>query len=121
VDVSGYNLSPLKDHSPQNQLTFYVLYNFTLKIKLILIISEKNKPIESADSVYANCNWLEREFCEMYNIQRFNKVDSRKLLLNYYDSMAPMKRVNSSRGNYEAYYNFGDRQVQFSSCVDVDL
>lgn len=57
----------------------------------------------------------------MYNVQRFNKTDSRKLLLNYCDSIAPMKRLTGSKGNYEMYYSFSDRQVQFINCVDIDL
>lgn len=121
VDTSGYNFSAFFGNSPNKLLTFYVLYNYTFKIKLIIITKEVSNKIDSVDSVYANCNWLEREFCEMYNAQRFNKIDSRKLLLNYCDSMAPMKRVMGSRGNYEAYYDFNDRQVQFTNCMDVDL
>ena len=121
IDTSGYNLSVFGNNNSNQLLTFYVLYNYTFKIKLILISRETTAKIDSVDSVYANCNWLEREFCEMYNTQRFNKIDSRKLLLNYYDSMAPMKRVMGSRGNYEAYYDFSDRQVQFTNCMDVDL
>ena len=57
----------------------------------------------------------------MYNVQRFNKIDSRKLLLNYCDSIAPMKRLVNSKGNYEMYYSFSDRQVQFINCSDIDL
>ena len=120
VDTLGYNLSSFGMRNNQ-LLTFYVLYNYTYKIKLIIISKETTKKLESVDSVYANCNWLEREFCEMYNTQRFNKIDSRKLLLNYYDSMSPLMRVTGSRGNYEAYYDFNDRQVQFTNCTDIDL
>jgi len=57
----------------------------------------------------------------MYSLQRFNKIDSRKLLLNYYDSIAPMRRLSNSKGNFEMYYNFSDRQVQLINCMDIDL
>lgn len=121
IDTSGYNYNVYKNADSNGLLTFYVLYNYIFKIKLILIVKETKSNLDSVDSIYANCNWLEREFCEMYNTQRFNKIDSRKLLLNYCDSLAPLRRVIGSRGNYEAYYDFSDRQVQFTNCVDVDL
>jgi NADH:ubiquinone oxidoreductase subunit C len=121
IDTSGYNFSVYTNNNSNGLLTFYILYSYTFKVKIILIVKETNKNLNSIDSVYANCNWLEREFCEMYNTQRFNKIDSRKLLLNYYDSMAPLKRTMGSRGNYEAYYDFSDRQVQFTNCMDIDL
>lgn len=57
----------------------------------------------------------------MYNTQRFNKIDSRKLLLNYCDSISPMLRLSNSKGNFEAYYDFKDRQVQFVNCLDIEL
>jgi len=121
VDTSGYNINIFNRSSSVKALTLYTLYSYTLKSKLILAVNESSTPVESIDSIYPNCNWLEREFCEMYNVQRFNKIDSRKLLLNYCDSIAPMKRLVNSKGNYEMYYSFSDRQVQFINCSDIDL
>lgn len=57
----------------------------------------------------------------MYNLQRFNKLDSRRLLLNYCDTIAPLKKNTDSKGTYEVYYDFNDRQVQFINCIDVEL
>lgn len=121
IDTVGYNSNVFKYLRGAHLLTLYTLYNYTLKTKLILIASESEVVLDSVDAIYPNCNWLEREFCEMYNVQRFNKTDSRKLLLNYCDSIAPMRRLTGSKGNYEMYYSFSDRQVQFINCVDIDL
>jgi len=56
IDTSGYNLSAFFGNSPNKLMTFYVLYNYTFKIKLIIISKETTKQIDSVDSVYANCN-----------------------------------------------------------------
>lgn len=119
IDTTGYDFSIYNTNN--KILTFYVLYSYIFKIKLILIVKESTRSLEGNDSIYANCNWLEREFCEMYNTQRFNKIDSRKLLLNYCDSISPMLRLSNSKGNFEAYYDFKDRQVQFVNCLDIEL
>ena len=122
IDTTGYNSSVFNNFlKGADAITLYTIYNYTLKNRLILITNESTSLLDSVDSVYPNCNWLEREFCEMYNVQRFNKVDSRKLLLNYCDSIAPMRRLTNSKGNYEMYYSFSDRQVQFTNCIDIDL
>jgi len=121
IDITGYNSSIFSCLPGLNTLTLYTLYNYTFKNKLILLNSESVGVVDSIDSIYPNCNWLEREFCEMYSLQRFNKIDSRKLLLNYYDSIAPMRRLSNSKGNFEMYYNFSDRQVQLINCMDIDL
>lgn len=83
--------------------------------------SFKGKRTNSIDTIYPNCNWLEREFSEMYGLQLNNKIDSRKLLLNYCDSIAPLKKNNNSKGLYEVYFDFNDNQIQFNNSVDIEL
>ena len=119
-DTSNYNYTPF-DKKNSLCLTFYTIYFYLFKIKLTIFINELSISTESIDIIYPNCNWLEREFCEMYNLQRFNKLDSRRLLLNYCDTIAPLKKNTDSKGTYEVYYDFNDRQVQFINCIDVEL
>ena len=75
----------------------------------------------SVDSIYKNTNWLERESCEMYGINTSQKGDARRLLLNYFDLNAPLRKNYNSSSNYEVYYDFTDRQVQYVTGARSEL
>ena len=57
----------------------------------------------------------------MYGTGLNGKLDSRRLLLNYYDLNAPFLKSSSSSSNYEVYYDFIDRQVNYIKGVRSEL
>lgn len=90
------------------------LYHSRVRLNIVTSLSTSDSDVRSLDSLYVNSNWLERESCEMYGVNLFSKGDSRRLLLNYFDLNAPMNKDTVSSNNYSLYYDFTDRQVQYT-------
>ncbi len=57
----------------------------------------------------------------MYGIDIHNKIDSRKLLLNYCEVNTPMKKNLDSKGSYEVYFDFSENQLTYLNCLDIEL
>lgn len=57
----------------------------------------------------------------MYGLSNYSKGDSRKLLLNYFDNNAPMRKSYNSSASYEVYYDFLDAQVQYISGIRSEI
>lgn len=57
----------------------------------------------------------------MYGQTFYNKRDSRKLLLNYFDGNNPLKKEFNSSSSYEVYFDFTDRQVQYVSGLRSEI
>lgn len=102
-----------------NIISIY-LYHSRLRLHLVSPVN-CNYPLKSLDSVYKNMNWLERESSEMYGLSNYSKGDSRKLLLNYFDNNAPMRKSYNSSASYEVYYDFLDAQVQYTSGIRSEI
>ncbi len=102
-----------------NILSLY-LYHNRLRLHFVTPV-DCNSPTKSIDSVYKNMNWLERESSEMYGLSNYAKGDSRKLLLNYFDNNAPMRKSYNSSSGYEVYYDFLDAQVQYMSGIRSEI
>ena len=96
------------------------LYHSRLRLHLVSL-ADCNYPLKSLDSIYKNMNWLERESSEMYGLSNYSKGDSRKLLLNYFDNNAPMRKSYNSSASYEVYYDFLDAQVQYISGIRSEI
>lgn len=111
--------SLLKSHCNINVMSVYLFYS---RLRLHFVSPVKsNNPIKSIDHIYKNANWLERESSEMYGFSLFNKGDSRKLLLNYFDNNSPMSKSYNSSSSYEVYYDFLDAQVQYISGIRSEI
>lgn len=121
IDLANYNFSFLKKNFQKDFLMYYIFSINLIRAKLFIFYKFSGKSPASVDSVYVNCNWLERESSEMYGYSFINKVDSRKLLLNYFDSIAPLQKTSNSKGHYEVYYSFEENQVQFVNCTNIEL
>jgi len=57
----------------------------------------------------------------MYGQSFYNKNDSRKLLLNYFDGNNPLKKNYNTLSGYEVYFDFIDRQVQYLSASKSEI
>lgn len=98
------------------------IYSYHSRLRMHFVSSLRRGDSEfSVDSSYKNCNWLEREAGEMYGINYIMKGDSRRLLLNYFDLNSPMQKGAGVSSNYEVYYDFQDRQVQYAKSNRVEL
>lgn len=64
---------------------------------------------------------MERECSEMYGSSFYDKNDSRKLLLNYFDNNNPLKKTYSTSSGYETYFDFTDRQVQYTLGIRSEI
>lgn len=106
-----HNISNLKDILGIWSL---YIYNTRIRLNVVSTLSISDSTLKSIDFVYPNANWLERECCEMYGTNLFNKGDSRRLLLNYFDLNSPMNKDVVTSNNYSVYYNFSDRQVNYT-------
>ena len=104
-------------------LLFYIYYFFLLKSKIVLLIphnNNKNK-IRSLDKIYKSSSWLEREVGEMFNISYFNKIDTRRLLLDYSKQENPLLKDYPTEGFNDVYYSFFDDQVVCNTTTVVEL
>lgn len=113
-----HTVSNLKD--VMGVWTLYV-YNSRVRLNIVSSIYQKNPKLRSIDSVYDNANWLERESCEMYGTNLSNKGDSRRLLLNYFDTNSPMNKDLVSSNNYSVLYSFLDRQINYTDGARSEL
>lgn len=120
-DNNNSNLNRL-GYSQNNliYITSFYLYQTRIRLHLTTVI-DKSSNLRSIDYIYKNANWMEREAIEMFGISIFNKSDGRRLLLNYFDSYNPLKKNFKSSSNYEVYYDFIDRQVNYVSGVRSEL
>lgn len=127
VDISFF--SPSKsvfgmeiDRKDASAVGVWTFYFCSTRVRFNIITSLGYKtPVKSIDSIYRNANWMERECCEMYGQTFYNKRDSRKLLLNYFDGNNPLKKEFNSSSSYEVYFDFTDRQVQYVSGLRSEI
>lgn len=122
--VNMPNFLMLKDKFSSKSImgvwTLY-LYHPRIRLNIVTALSTKDSDLRSVDSLYNNANWLERESCEMYGVNLFSKGDARRLLLNYFDLNAPLNKDTVSSNNYSVYYDFIDRQLQYTDGVRSEL
>lgn len=60
----------------------------------------------SAETLFYNFWWLEREVSELSNVSFLNKSDVRNLLLEYSNVTKPQLREFPSIGLFELYFDF---------------
>lgn len=104
--------------------SFYSYYNYTLKLRLTILLYKNNLQIEnnySIDSLFKNANWLEREFGEMYGIFFNLKSDTRKLLLDYTMSENPMLKDFSCESSTDIFYNIFEEKVCYIQNNIIEL
>lgn len=100
-------------------ITFYSYYFYNLKLKLTFFFSNSNNL--SIDNLYLNANWIERELGEMYGVYFFKKNDTRKLLLDYTKTEAPLLKDFPVEGYTDAFFNILSEQVVFLQNETVEL
>jgi NADH-quinone oxidoreductase subunit C len=103
-----YGIDSLAKEKNSNFLTLiYVYYMYFLNIKFIYGFSAYyNQPINSVSYFFQNAQWPERELSEMYGAFFFNKLDNRRLLLDYSFIGYPMIKIYPTIGFVEIIYSF---------------
>lgn len=115
---NSYNTLLLKQNS---KITFYnIYYSYFTKFRTLLL-SNVDTNIVSVDSLFKNCNWLERETSEMYGINFLFKSDTRKLLLDYSKIEHPLLKDFPSEGVKDVFYDILDNQVTYVSNETTEL
>jgi len=103
---------------------FYVYYFYTLKIKIMLFVTYSNDnliKVNSIDKIYKSASWLERETGEMFRVSYNNKIDTRRLLLDYSKQENPLLKDYPTEGFNDVFYNFFEDQVVYSNSTVVEL
>ena len=105
-------------------LMFYIYYFYTLKLKMMLFTTYDNTTlvkIPSIDTLYKSASWLERETGEMFRISYNNKIDTRRLLLDYSKQENPLLMDYPSEGFNDAFYSLFEDQVVYNNSTVVEL
>ena len=102
---------------------FYVYYFYTLKVKIMLFITYNNSlvKISSIDKLYKSASWLERETGEMFRVSYNNKIDTRRLLLDYSKQENPLLKDYPTEGFNDVFYSFFEDQVVYNNSTVVEL
>ena len=103
-------------------MLFYVYYFFTLKSKIILLLPNNGiKKLTSIDKIYKSSSWLERETGEMFKLSFSNKIDTRRLLLDYSKQENPLLKDYPCEGFNDVFYSFFDDQVICNNSTSIEL
>ena len=109
-----------------NSITCVSLYIHKLLSNLNVFFCKTNTPgnstsyAYSAESIFFNFWWLEREVSELSNISFICKSDARNLLLEYSNVTKPQLRNFPSAGLFELYFDF-IYQVVLQVCNSVQF
>jgi len=117
-------LSNFNFFSNNRILIFYIYYFFTFKSKIMIYTTTNNTnlhKVPSIDKLYKSASWLERETGEMFKISYQNKIDTRRLLLDYSKQENPLLKDYPSEGFNDFFYNFFEDQVTFNNSTVVEL
>ena len=79
------------------------------------------KKIKSIDNIFISLGWLERETSEMFKITFTNKIDIRRILLDYTKNENPLLKGFPSEGYNDVYYCFFNDQVVFTTNNTTEL
>ena len=86
------------------QTILSVFFAPALGIYINLITAGRSFP--SAEPVFFNFWWLERETFEMSGVFFFNKLDSRNLLLEYFNPTTPLVKSSPVFGFSEIFFSY---------------
>lgn len=121
VDISTLNINLLFKQNILFKFIFlYNLINYKTFSKFIFLFF-KNTSIFSIDGLFFNANWLERELIEFFNINVFNKNDTRNLLLDYNFTGAPLLKTFPTEGYVELFFNFNTYNLDYINNEFIEL
>lgn len=87
--------------SAQSTLSVFFIPNLAKYFNVLTVGSS----VISAEPLFFNFWWLEREVFEMSGVYFFNKVDSRNLLMEYFNFFNPLIRNFPVVGYTEVFFN----------------
>lgn len=111
----------------KNFITYiYIFYMYFYNIKFFFSFSTYYfQKISSISMFFQNAQWPERETAEMVGTFFYNKIDNRKLLLDYSFIGFPLLKIYPSVGFSELIYSFLSSWIitiplQFSNYIVID-
>lgn len=121
----------------KNKLTIiYIYYFYWIKTQLLLITTlQENKDdfkgknytltqslkLGSLDKIFKSSGWLEREVGEMFGVKYFNKIDCRRLLLDYTRQENPLLKDYPVEGYNDVFYNLFEDHTILNKSTTVEL
>ena len=103
-------------------LPIYNYYCMTSNVRLsFVLINNTNKTFNSIDKIFKNASWLERELSEMYDATYQQKLDNRKLLLDYGQEDAPLRKDFSCENTRDTFFNISTEQICYINNNFVEL
>lgn len=126
IEMFGVDgISKIKNN---NFLTYiYIYYMYFFNIKFFFSFSAYySQKISSISSFFQNAQWPEREISEMNGTFFFNKLDNRKLLLDYSFVGHPLLKIYPTIGFIEIIYSFINSWIsvfflQYSNGISNDV
>lgn len=96
-----------------SNIAMYLFYLTQTQLNLKIFILNLKKTylnykkfiLSSVDTIFQNYWWLEREVAEMTDFLFYDKIDSRNLLLEYFNVIKPLSRAFPSVGLFEFFYS----------------
>lgn len=108
-----------KNNQNNNFASINLIYIFLLKkwnIKLNIVITQQASiSCFDASKIFNGLSWPIRETSEMFNLHFINKIDSRRLLLEYTSENSPMLKTFACEGYEELEYDIRERWLIYKS------
>ena len=103
-------------------LPIYNYYCMTSNVRLsFILLNDSSKTFISIDKIFKYDSWLERELSEMYNATYQQKLDNRKLLLDYGQEEAPLRKDFSCENTRDTFFNISTEQICYIDNNFVEL
>ena len=114
IDTTGYDYysSSLKINNKLYLLNIFFLANWNIKLGIVTPLSTFNFAFP-ASKFFPGLTWPERELSEMLQLNFFQKIDARRLLLDYAFDGAPLNKQFPSIGYEELEYDSRDRWLVY--------
>lgn len=110
--------------SKNETILIYIYFFFLIKTRVIFFTSYNNTgniKICSLDRIFKSANWLERETSEMFKVVFKNKVDRRRLLLDYSRQENPLLKSFPSEGYNDVFFSLFENQVIYDKNIITEL
>lgn len=86
-------------------ISIFFLSQFQLYFIIVIFLQKQKNFLISVESLFFNFWWLERENSEMLGIFYEIKIDTRNLLLEYFNFFHPILHIFPSYGFFEYFFN----------------
>lgn len=121
IDTNGYEIQQTKapHHNTTALINIFTLPNWGLKLLLTTRI-HTHQMAPTLSTQFSGLAWGEREISEMLGINYKNKIDARRLMLDYAFEGHPLRKNFPTVGFEEIEYNALDRWLNYTKIMIRD-